>query len=149
MKVITDHISRLHRIYDPDCLTYQILPMTLLGESDNSQESLVLINNFAGFKESIFDNPHAKIRVIDQYKLVTFPVTASDPVVVEYQIHKLKLALSRTNASDFILSSRTFSKESIDVLSLHLDDSVTLVDPKSQDLGITVPRNSLFYNFKD
>lgn len=149
MKTITDHISRLHKVYDSDNFIYQILPMTLLGESDNSPESLALIHNYAGFKESIYDDPHCKIRVIDQYKLITFPVNAKDPDSVLYQVNKLKSALAKTLADYFVLSARTFSESSIKILEEHLDDSVVLVHPKDIDLGLTIPRNSLFYNIRD
>lgn len=146
MITLSCHMSKHHKPYDPNNRNIQILPCTVLGEDTESLESAVLKFNNAGFAESIYDDPHATIRYIEQYKLVTFPVNGHDVTSVRQQATKLMAVISQNNLCNLYLASRMFSPECLEILNEVLDDSVTLILPGPVDAGHVIPRNHIFFN---
>lgn len=146
MRTISCHMSRHHKPYDPNNRNIQILPCTVLGEDNGSLESAVLSLNNAGFQQSIFEDPHATVRYIEQYKIVTFPVNGYDAASVTAQAHKLMTVIGQNRLTDLYLASRMFSPECLDILGTILDDSVTLILPGPIDSGHVIPRNHIFFN---
>lgn len=146
MRTISCHMSRHHKPYDTKCGNIQILPCTVLGEDNGSLESAVLSLNNAGFQQSIFEDPHATVRYIEQYKLVTFPVNGYDETSVTQQAHKLMAVIGQYQLTNLYLASRMFSPECLEILGTILDDSVTLILPGPVDNGHVIPRNHIFFN---